>query len=119
MPAAATTSFMDTPRQRAKTQPEDVATPNRTAAKRRLECRITAEAQQILEMASEATGRSITDVVLAGALREAREALENVNVIHLTRDAQERFAQALLEPAEPNEALQRAAKRHKELIRRT
>lgn len=86
-------------------------------AKRRLECRVQEDVHQTLEWAAHVSGRTVTDLVVAGALREARETLENNQVIQMAREAQVCFAEMLINPPEPNEAFKKAEASHKRLIR--
>lgn len=45
-----------------------------------------------------------------------RRAVENANVLHLAREDQVRFAEALINPPKPGARLASAAERHAELI---
>jgi len=87
------------------------------APKKRLECRIQEDVHQTLELAAQVSGRTVTDLVVAGALREARETLANQQVIQMAREAQICFAEMLLNPPEPTEAFKKAEANYKRLIR--
>jgi uncharacterized protein (DUF1778 family) len=100
--------------------------PKRPAAKQgvtkpgRIEVRVTEEVQKLVELVVEFTGRSITDIVVAALVKEARQVVDDVNVIRLSREAQLAFVEALAaQPQTPvlNEAMQSAAQHHRRLIR--
>ena len=85
-------------------------------APKRLEARTSPEIHSFIEHAAAVSGRSVTDLMLAGTMREAREAIEQAQVLRLSRESQLRFAEALLTPAAPNAALQKAAENAARLI---
>ena len=82
----------------------------------RIEARIAPEALAIVRRAAELQGRSVSDFVVAAAQDAAQKAVAEVEVIRLSREAQEKFVALLLNPPPPNAALKRALKRHRELI---
>jgi uncharacterized protein (DUF1778 family) len=82
----------------------------------RIEARIAPDALAIVRRAAEIQGRSISDFVVAAAQEAARKTVAEVEVIRLSREAQERFVSLLLDPPPPSDALLRALKRHKSLI---
>jgi uncharacterized protein (DUF1778 family) len=86
---------------------------NRTA---RIEARITPDALGIIRRAAEIQGRSVSDFVVAAAQEAARKAVAEVEIVRLSREAQEQFAAMLLNPPAPTAALVRALKRHRALI---
>jgi uncharacterized protein (DUF1778 family) len=86
-----------------------VATPEQTS---RLEARLPASIYATVKRAAELKGRSITDFVVSAAHDAARRAIEDEEVIRLSADDQLRFAQALINPPEPNAALKRAMRHH-------
>ncbi|HLK18126.1 MAG TPA: DUF1778 domain-containing protein [Bryobacteraceae bacterium] len=87
---------------------------NRTA---RLEARIAPEALAVVRRAAEIQGRSLSDFVVAAAQEAAHKTVAEVEVLRLSRRAQEQFAQSLINPPAPNAALKRAFARHRTLIR--
>jgi uncharacterized protein (DUF1778 family) len=89
-------------------------TPNRTA---RLEARISHDGLAIVRRAAEIQGRSVSDFVVAVAQDAAQKTVAEVEVIRLSRAAQERFVDLLLKPKTPVAALKRALSRHKKLVR--
>ncbi len=88
-----------------------------TASTARLEARISTELHTMLKRASELQGRTMTDFVVAAVQDAAQRAIEQAEVIRLSSADQECFAQALLEPAPPSPALERAFTRHRKLIK--
>lgn len=83
----------------------------------RLEARISPELQQLLKRAAEIEGRTLTDFVIAAVQEAAQKAVEQAEVIRLSLQDQQRFAEALLAPPPPSAALQRAMARHDQLLR--
>ena len=86
---------------------------NRTA---RIEARIAPEALAVVRRAAGLQGRSVSDFVVAAAQEAARKAVAEVEILRLSRAAQERFAALLLKPPAPTAALQRAFERHRRLV---
>jgi uncharacterized protein (DUF1778 family) len=86
---------------------------NRTA---RLEARITRNALAVVRRAAEIQGRSVSDFVVGAAQEAAQRTIADMEIIRLSREAQERFAALLLSPPRPTAALVKALKRHRELI---
>ena len=93
------------------TKPESKA-----PAVKRLEARTSAEMHAYIEHAAAISGRSVTDLMLAGTMREAREAVEQAQVLRLSRESQTCFAEALLAPAAPNAALRKASELYDNLV---
>lgn len=82
----------------------------------RLEARISTTLHALLKRAAEVQGRTVTDFVVAAVQDAAQNAIAQADVIRLSLEDQERFAQALISPTEPTPALRRAFKRHRQLI---
>lgn len=89
------------------------ATTNRTA---RLEARIAPDALAVVRRAAELQGRSVSDFVVAATQEAAQKTIAEVEIIRLSREAQERFAMLLLNPPAPTAALTQAFERHRSLI---
>ncbi len=60
--------------------------------------------------------RSISDFVIAAAQDAAQRAVAEVEVLRLSREAQEQFVSMLLNPRPASDALLRALERHRDLI---
>ena len=69
-----------------------------------------------LKRAAEIQGRTLTDFVVAAADEAACRTIEQTEIIHLSLEDQRQLAEAILNPPEPNEALKKAAQRHRELF---
>ncbi len=82
----------------------------------RLEARISPELHNMLKRAAELQGRSVTDFVVSTVQEAAKQTIQQSEIITLSVADQECFANALLSPPEPNDALKRAFKRRAELI---
>jgi uncharacterized protein (DUF1778 family) len=82
----------------------------------RIEARIAPEALAVVRRAAEIQGRSVSDFVVAAAQDAARKTVAEVEVIRLSREAQEQFVSMLLNPPPPSEALLRALERRHTLI---
>ena len=89
-------------------------TPARTS---RVEARIAPDALAVVRRAAEIQGRSISDFLVAAALKDAHRTIEDSQIIRLSIDEQRRFAQALLNPPPLAPAMKRALKARKQLIR--
>jgi uncharacterized protein (DUF1778 family) len=84
----------------------------------RLEARIPAQVYNQMQRAAKLRGMTLTGFLLATAGEQARHIVEEADIIRLSREDQIRFAEALIDPPQPNQKLRDAAKRHAELIER-
>lgn len=82
----------------------------------RLEARLPASIYAMLKHAAELSGRSLTDFVVSAAHDAARRTIEEAEIIRLSAQDQLLFAEALLNPRAPNEALRQAVKLHSETV---
>jgi uncharacterized protein (DUF1778 family) len=89
-------------------------TTHRTA---RLEARITREALAVVRRAAQIQGRSVSDFVVAASQEAAQKTIAEIEIIRLSRNAQEKFVGLLLNPLAPTPALKKAFERHRALIR--
>lgn len=87
-----------------------------TEGKSRLEARIPRNVHAQIKRAAEIQGRTLTDFVVYAALEAATKAIEENSVIQLSIEGQNAFAEALLNPPEPNAALRRAFENHAALF---
>jgi uncharacterized protein (DUF1778 family) len=76
----------------------------------RIEFRVSSEMKTLIQQAASLQGISTSDFVAATAYREARKAIEDHEVIRLTREESERFVELLLSPTPPNERLRNLMK---------
>uniref|UniRef100_UPI0008394DF3 type II toxin-antitoxin system TacA family antitoxin n=1 Tax=Thauera butanivorans TaxID=86174 RepID=UPI0008394DF3 len=71
----------------------------------RLEARISTDLHAMLKRAAELQGRTMTDFVVSAVQEAAQRAIEQAEVIRLSLADQKRFAEALLSPPPPSDAL--------------
>lgn len=81
----------------------------------RVAVRLTPAVKRALERGAEVSGRSLSDFVVDSAYRAARRAIEDHERLHLSDQDRKVFLVALDNPPEPNQALRRAAQRHRRL----
>jgi uncharacterized protein (DUF1778 family) len=82
----------------------------------RVEARIAPDSLAIVRRAAELQGRSISDFLVAAALKDARQTIEDAQIIRLSVDDQHRFAEMLSSPPPLVPAMKRALKARKRLI---
>ena len=82
----------------------------------RIEARIAPDSLAVVRRAAELQGRSISDFLVAAALKDAYKTIEDAQIIRLSVDDQHRFAELLLDPPPLAPAMQRALKARKRLI---
>lgn len=83
----------------------------------RFEARIEADIHAMIRRAAEIQGRTMTDFVVSAAREAAQRAIADAEVIRLSLVDSQRFADAILSPAEPVDALKRALANHDRLLR--
>ena len=74
----------------------------------RLEARITEEQKQMISLAADYEGLSITDFAVRHLMAISRRVVEEARVTELSKRDQEAFVEALLNPPEPNSPLRSA-----------
>lgn len=79
----------------------------------RIEARLPRETKATIEHAARLAGVSASDFIITHAHEAARNVISEHERWRLDRLQSEAFVDALLNPPEPNEALRRAAERHK------
>ena len=87
--------------------------PTRTA---RVEARIAPESLAVVRRAADLQGRSLSEFLVAAALKDAHQTIEIEQIIRLSVSDQNRFAELLLDPPPLAPAMQRALQAHKRLI---
>lgn len=83
----------------------------------RLEARVTKDQKRLIERAARLNGTSVTDFLVASAQKAAADTVRDFEILTLSREDQERFVKAILNPPQPNDALKAGAARHKLLVR--
>ncbi|HNU11611.1 MAG TPA: DUF1778 domain-containing protein [Rubrivivax sp.] len=82
----------------------------------RVEARIAPDALAVVRRAAELQGRSISDFVVAAALKDAQRTIEDAQIIRLSVEDQQRFAALLIDPPPLAAAMKRALKARQSLI---
>ena len=90
-----------------------ITEPTRTA---RVEARIAPDALAVVRRAAELQGRSVSDFLVAAALKDAQRTIEDAQIIRMSVNDQQRFADLLLKPPALVPAMKRALKARKRLI---
>lgn len=83
-----------------------------------LRLKMTPEFRSLLERAAALEGRTVNEFAVSALTRTARAVVQNGDLIPLSKAAQEAFAQALIDPPPPNEALVRAVVRERQMFRK-
>ena len=87
-----------------------------TSSTARLEAQISTELHAMLKRAAELQGRTMTDFVITAVQDAAQRAIEQAEIIRLSRADSERFAEALLAPPPRSPALERAFERRRKCV---
>jgi uncharacterized protein (DUF1778 family) len=82
----------------------------------RVEARISPDALAVVRRAAELQGRSVSDFLVAAALKDAHRTIEDAQIIRLCVDDQQRFADLLLAPPPLAPAMKRALTARHRLI---
>ncbi len=82
----------------------------------RLEARVSPETKALLQKAADLEGRTLTDFVAASSQAEAKRVIEQHLTLKLSIEDSVTFADALLNPPQPNDALKTAALRYRKVI---
>lgn len=93
-----------------------MAATSRQKSMARLEARISPETKALLQKAADLEGRTLTDFVIASVQREAYRVIEQHQRLKLNIEGSEAFADALINPPEPNHSLKVAALRHQQVM---
>ncbi|NDJ26006.1 DUF1778 domain-containing protein [Nostoc sp. B(2019)] len=88
----------------------------RSTKAERLEARITKEQKELFQRAADIQGRTLTDFVISSVLNAAKQIIHEHEMMSLSKEDQEVFVSALLNPPEPSTKLQAAAQRYKRNI---
>ena len=78
----------------------------------RLEARIAPQQKKLLERAANLRGTTLSNFVIASAQQAATATISEFETLTLHGEASKQFAELLLNPPKPNDALRAAAKRH-------
>jgi len=91
----------------------------RTASRQdRIHLRVSPKAKRTMERAAAYSDKTLTDFITDVAVERAEAVVREQEVITLTPAAWEEFRRLLLDPPEPNEALDSAIAEHHRVVRR-
>ncbi|MBA2597897.1 MAG: DUF1778 domain-containing protein [Chloroflexia bacterium] len=93
-----------------------VSASRKTARPERLEARLSSDAKAVIKRAADIRGRSLSEFVVSSALEAAEATIREHEIIVLSARDSLMFAEAILNPKGPNEALQEAFRLHDELL---
>ena len=80
----------------------------------RIEARISPELKAMFQTAADIENITLSEFLTKSARQAAQEIISNHNVLKLNAEDSRAFADAILNPKEPNEALKKAMRRHKQ-----
>ena len=82
----------------------------------RLEARLSPAQKELFQRAAILQGRTLTDFVVQAAQAAAEETIRTHQVVTLSTRDSALFAEAILNPEEPNERLRSAAARYRAFV---
>jgi len=82
----------------------------------RIEARVEPEIRNLIHEAAELEGCSVSEFMVASAKERAEKALHHQQLIRLTAESQMRFAELVLDPPPPNDAMNEAIELHSQQI---
>ena len=82
----------------------------------RIEARISPEMLTVVKRAAEIQGRSVSDFVVAAAQEAAQRTIEETAIVRLSVEDQRLMMDAIQNPPDPNDALNKAFEAHKRLV---
>lgn len=92
------------------------ATNSNSKSLARLEARLSQETKALVQKAADLEGRSLTDFVVTSVQAAAYRVIEHHQTLKLSIEDSEAFADAILNPPQPNEALKSAGLYHKQIM---
>ena len=85
-----------------------------TAQVARIEARISPELKAMFQTAADIENITLSEFLTKSAREAAQDIISNHNVLKLNAEDSRAFADAILNPKEPNEVLKQAMRRHKQ-----
>jgi uncharacterized protein (DUF1778 family) len=79
----------------------------------RIEARVTPETKALIQQAADIESSTLADFLSKSAQTAAQSVISNHNVLKLSAEDSRAFAEAILNPKEPNQKLKDAAARYK------
>ena len=89
----------------------DTCIKNRTSKKGRIEARIPGDVKDLIFAAAKLESLSLSDFVISSALSAAKSVLRDNAILELSTKDQVLFAETLITPQAPKDALREAAER--------
>jgi uncharacterized protein (DUF1778 family) len=80
----------------------------------RIEARIAPETKAMIQQAADIESCSLAEYLSKSAQAAAQLTIANHNVLKLNAEDSRAFVEAILNPAEPNETLKKAMRRHRQ-----
>jgi uncharacterized protein (DUF1778 family) len=91
----------------------DMAKPLKTE---RIEARVDPDIRELIMEAADLEGCSLSEFLVVSAKERAEKTLHRTRVIRLTEESQIRFAELILNPPPPNEAMKEAMAEYDRMI---
>ena len=85
-----------------------------TAQVARIEARISPELKAMFQTAADIENITLSEFLTKSAREAAQDIISNHNVLKLNAEDSRAFADAILNPKQPNELLKQAMRRHKQ-----
>jgi uncharacterized protein (DUF1778 family) len=79
----------------------------------RIEARVTPETKALIQQAADIESSTLADFLSKSAQTVAQMVISKHNVLKLNAEDSKAFAEAILNPSEPTEALKKAMRQHK------
>ena len=86
---------------------------NRTA---RLEARLTDHEKSLIERAAAYQGSTVAEFVVRALTSASESVIQNHEILQLNSVQSQAFVESLLKPREPNAALRKAAREHRQTV---
>jgi uncharacterized protein (DUF1778 family) len=80
----------------------------------RIEAKVTPETKALIQQAADIESSTLADFLSKSAQAAAQQTIANHNVLKLNAEDSRAFAEAILNPKEPNDALKKAAAWYKQ-----
>ena len=80
----------------------------------RIEARVTPQTKALIQQAADIESSTLADFLSKSAQTAAQAVISKHNVLKLNAEDSRAFIDAILNPAEPNEALKEVARRYKQ-----
>jgi uncharacterized protein (DUF1778 family) len=82
----------------------------------RIEAKVTPETKALIQQAADIESSTLADFLSKSAQAAAQQTIANHNILKLSAEGSRAFAEAILNPREPNQKLKDAAIRYKQMF---